>query len=178
MKVMLQRDWFAPGDLPILYLRRDNPSEVDESLLGFLPSGAQIQDTNGAWLTRRETRKRVLKERLDKKLDAPRNALPQNAADHFTDEELLQELDGKSSAPKGVTTTKAGPTSPPPPTGKTIPVQATANEPHTDGGEKVVHPVNPIPSGGEQSKVVPVDDLDDDATSDNGLKPQPGKVTK
>lgn len=179
MKVMLQRDWYAPGDLPQMYLRRDNPSEVSDDLFPYLPSGAQIMGDDGKWLTKRETRKRVLVKRRDEGLDKSRAKLASNRDSVFTDDELLAEIDGKSPAPPNMpTTTTVVPngSTPQEPSGKTLPVQAQPGDKHTAAGEKIVTTTNPIPSGGEQSKVQPLPN-DDDTSDEKGLPTPPGKVT-
>lgn len=83
MRVILRRDWFAPGDL--LYLARNNPNEVDDTLLPYLPSTARIAGENP-----RDTRKKVLSERRKLKLDRPAPDVGSNV--DFTDDELKAEL--------------------------------------------------------------------------------------
>lgn len=94
MKVTLKRNWNAPGDQ--LFFVRNNPVEVDDDLLPYLPSDAVIVGQS-----RNETRKAVLIERRKQKLDLPTAELPQIAL--TSDEDLLAEVDGKKQANPGGT---------------------------------------------------------------------------
>lgn len=91
MKITLKRNWNAPGDR--LFFVRNNPVEVDDDLLPYLPSDAVIVGQS-----RNDTRKQVLVERRKQKLDLPTAELPSIAL--TSDEELLAQIDGKSPTPK------------------------------------------------------------------------------
>lgn len=100
MKILLARDWYAPGDN--YYRRLNNPHEVGDEQLPHLPSGAQIIQENGKPLSKSETRKLVLKDRHEKKLDLPSAQLPKNEDELFDDDAYVDSLDAPAAKPAEV----------------------------------------------------------------------------
>lgn len=96
MKVTLKRNFNAPDDH--LFYPRNNPNQMDDDLLPYLPSDAVIVGK-----TRDETRLAVLKARKAAGLDKPSTAT-ESGVRLTSDEDLLKgELDKtqkKDDAPK------------------------------------------------------------------------------
>ena len=103
MKVLLKRPFSNGFDF---WHHRNNPNEMDDSMLPYLPSDAVILGK-----TRDETRLAVLKERKKLKLDAPNAAageIDYNGRGNLkTDEELLAGDVDHSAANKEAQPTKA-----------------------------------------------------------------------